>query len=375
MLGMSFDQLHRCDMSPLATGLGKNKLLQSNAAELPSPGTLGRTALPLPRWGCSHRSGMPKTQLCLSAASCSPCKTRGQPFLAGVTHRATMPAPQPSPLLGSATHPAQPPRAPEGTHHSQLRTHQPLWGRGQPPAWLGGGSSDGDTACGHGTSSALTLPFPTLCTSCCLGRGVNFCSNFTRDFVGRSAMGSWCAASKHPWRHAQRLGGILQPRHLARVCCSKAATRELLPVSDGCLLLGGLLVSPWSASLCLLAVKSSWALWGCKRCSHSLSLCDVPSLSFPGQRQHGELRSISLPDCEGVQCRPLSLVAPKALGTCPGLDLQPHPRMSQLSAGSDALGTAGGTCPFLSFCFGAVSTLAREVLSQKRHRTPPQAQL
>lgn len=40
MLGMSFDQLHRCDMSPLATGLGKNKLLQSNAAELPSLGTL-----------------------------------------------------------------------------------------------------------------------------------------------------------------------------------------------------------------------------------------------------------------------------------------------------------------------------------------------
>lgn len=39
MLGMSFDQLHRCDMSPLATGLGKNKLLRSDAAELPSLGT------------------------------------------------------------------------------------------------------------------------------------------------------------------------------------------------------------------------------------------------------------------------------------------------------------------------------------------------
>lgn len=39
MLGTSFDQLHRCDMSPLATGLGKNKLLQSNAAELPSLST------------------------------------------------------------------------------------------------------------------------------------------------------------------------------------------------------------------------------------------------------------------------------------------------------------------------------------------------
>lgn len=42
MLGMSFDQLHRCDMSPLATGLGKNKPLQSNAAELPSLGTSGQ---------------------------------------------------------------------------------------------------------------------------------------------------------------------------------------------------------------------------------------------------------------------------------------------------------------------------------------------
>lgn len=39
MLGTSFDQLHRCDTSPLATGLGKNKLLQSNAVELPEPGT------------------------------------------------------------------------------------------------------------------------------------------------------------------------------------------------------------------------------------------------------------------------------------------------------------------------------------------------
>lgn len=39
MLGTSFDQLHRCDMSPLVTGLGKNKLLQSNAADLPSLGT------------------------------------------------------------------------------------------------------------------------------------------------------------------------------------------------------------------------------------------------------------------------------------------------------------------------------------------------
>lgn len=44
-------------------------------------------------------------------------------------------------------------------------------------------------------------------------------------------MGSWCAASKHPWRHAQKFGGILQPRHLARVCCSKAVTRELLAVA------------------------------------------------------------------------------------------------------------------------------------------------
>ena len=39
MLGTPFDQIHRCDMSPLATGLGKNKLLQSNAAEPPSLGT------------------------------------------------------------------------------------------------------------------------------------------------------------------------------------------------------------------------------------------------------------------------------------------------------------------------------------------------
>lgn len=40
-------------------------------------------------------------------------------------------------------------------------------------------------------------------------------------------MGSWCAASKHPWRHAQKFRGILQPRHLARARCSMAATRKL----------------------------------------------------------------------------------------------------------------------------------------------------
>lgn len=40
-------------------------------------------------------------------------------------------------------------------------------------------------------------------------------------------MGSWCAASEHPWRHAQKFRGILQPRHLARARCSVAATRKL----------------------------------------------------------------------------------------------------------------------------------------------------
>lgn len=109
-------------------------------------------------------------------------------------------------------------------------------------AGAGGGSGDGDAACGHRTSAALTFPFPTLCISCCLGRGVNFCSNFTREFVGRSAMGSWCAASKHPWRHAQKFGGILQPRHLARARCSMAVTGKLPAahrnVSDESLLQG-----------------------------------------------------------------------------------------------------------------------------------------
>lgn len=79
--------------------------------------------------------------------------------------------------------------------------------------------------CGHGTSSVPAFPFPILSTSCCLGRGVNFCSNFTREFVGRSAMGSWCAASKHPWRHARKFGGILQAGHLACAHCCMAAAR------------------------------------------------------------------------------------------------------------------------------------------------------
>lgn len=35
----------------------------------------------------------------------------------------------------------------------------------------------------------------------------------------------------------------------------------------------------------------------------------------------------------------------------------------------------GHCCPFQFFWFGAVWTLAREVLSLKRHKTPPQAQL
>lgn len=153
-------------------------------------------------------------------------------------------------------------------------------------------------------------------------------------------MGSWCAASKHPWRHAQKFGGILQPRHLARVCCSEAATRELLAVSaepcsreeSSCSPLGQhpFVSRQW---------KSSRVLWGCNQCSHSRSLCNVPSLSFPGQWQ-GEtapgagtgVRSISLPSREGVQCRPLALVSPEALGTRPGLE--PHPRMSQLGAAS-----------------------------------------
>lgn len=93
-------------------------------------------------------------------------------------------------------------------------------------------------------------------------------------------MGSWCAASKHPWRHAQKFGGILQPRHLARVCCSKAVTRELLAGPDESLLQGGeLLVPPCSASLCLLAVEQLL-----HPLLPSLSLCNVPSLSF-GQWQ------------------------------------------------------------------------------------------
>lgn len=50
-------------------------------------------------------------------------------------------------------------------------------------------------------------------------------------------MGSWCAASKHPWRHAQKFRGILQPRHLARAHCSTAATRKL-PAADESLLHG-----------------------------------------------------------------------------------------------------------------------------------------
>lgn len=76
MLGMSFDQLHRCDTSPLATGLGKNKLLQSNAAELPSLGTPGHCP---DRDAPLHRSGMPKTQLCLCGASSS-LKNTGTAF-------------------------------------------------------------------------------------------------------------------------------------------------------------------------------------------------------------------------------------------------------------------------------------------------------
>lgn len=172
-------------------------------------------------------------------------------MLSGVTHMGT-PALQPVPSARQG-HLASPATTDLGLRResitagsesitlSSTESRAPLgwpqgWGRAQPPARLGGGSSDGEAACGHRTSSALTLPFPTLCTSCCLGRGVNFCSNFTRDFVGRSAMGSWCAASKHPWRHAQKFGGILQPRHLARVCCSEAATTELLAGPDESLL-------------------------------------------------------------------------------------------------------------------------------------------
>lgn len=72
MLGMSFDQLHRCDMSPLATGLGKNKLLQSSVAELPSLGTPGQDCPATARLGMLPGSlGMPKAQLCLCGASSS----------------------------------------------------------------------------------------------------------------------------------------------------------------------------------------------------------------------------------------------------------------------------------------------------------------
>lgn len=89
--------------------------------------------------------------------------------------------------------------------HADTASAVPVWG-----------------CCGHESSSAPVLPFPTLSTSCCLGRGVNFCSNFIREFVGRSALGSWCAASKYPWRHARKFGGILHPRHLACARCSVA---------------------------------------------------------------------------------------------------------------------------------------------------------
>lgn len=156
-------------------------------------------------------------------------------------------------------------------------------------------------------------------------------------------MGSWCAASKHPWRHAQKFRGILQPRHLARVCCSKAETRELLAVSDESLLQAGeLLLSPWSASLCLQAVEELLGALGLQAVLPLPVPLQCPQSVLPRAvvRQHEELaqgsdvRSISLPSCESVQCRPLSLVSPGALGTCPGLDQQPHPRMSQLSAGS-----------------------------------------
>lgn len=92
--------------------------------------------------------------------------------------------------------------------HADTASAVPVWG-----------------CCGHENSSAPVLRFPTLSTSCCLGRGVNFCSNFIREFVGRSALGSWCAASKYPWRHARKFGGILQHRHLACARCSTAVAR------------------------------------------------------------------------------------------------------------------------------------------------------
>jgi len=124
-------------------------------------------------------------------------------------------------------------RSPGTEHCEQTPPGWPPGGNTQPLSPGRGGSGGGEAACGHRTSSALTFPFPTLCISCCLGREVNFCSNFTREFVGRSAMGSWCAASKHPWRHAQKFGGILQPRHLARACCGMAAARKLLASPHG----------------------------------------------------------------------------------------------------------------------------------------------
>lgn len=249
MLGMSFDQLHRCDMSPLATGLVKinscNPMLLScplwaprrqecpGTATLPAANPRQRMAADAPRFTGS--------QLALVRSNQNPSSPVSVPFLLGKSSknlcsaqpRAWAPgwAPQ-----GEAAAPATKDLSlwrksiPSNTTIPALRTESraPPAGHGSQGGPHHCGSCDGDAACGHWTSSALTFPFPTLCISCCLGRGVNFCSNFTLEFAGRSAMGSWCAASKHPWRHAEKFGSILQPRHLARAHCSTAATRKLL---------------------------------------------------------------------------------------------------------------------------------------------------
>ena len=222
--------------------------------ECPSTATL-HAAIPrqwlaadAPKFPASTGQECPKTQLCLRQSPSSSEKVgrafaqRGCPHGHPAGHPSAKPWLQPasSARKGHLTNPATEdlslwresitPSITSPALSAESRAPlgwPPGWGRTQPSAWVGGGSSDGEAACGHWTSSALTFPFPTLCISCCLGRGVNFCSNFTREFVGRSAMGSWCAASKHPWRHAQKFGGILQPRHLAHVHCSVAVTGKL----------------------------------------------------------------------------------------------------------------------------------------------------
>lgn len=87
-------------------------------------------------------------------------------------------------------------------------------------------------------------------------------------------MGSWCAASKHPWRHAQKFGGILQPKHLVCVRCSVAATSKLPALTATCLWIP----APGKSDAQAAAgapVPHTYILWGTRS----------PSLSIPPLRQ------------------------------------------------------------------------------------------